>query len=257
MKHIASSCRAITTLLVLIILLACLTISASAAAPFTLVNSGGTATGTFTVTDFKLSQASGTAFASPTDTLNQWDSLKVEMAFTLSESGFPEDSTTVIKLPDDLDFGTLTAYGILEFNLIVDGSTTVPPDIFAQAVVNPTAKTITLTYTDYPNDKANVRGQLSFWIMASELLDSDATEITFNNSFFNSGIVIGYEYAPENAQEVCNKWGNVLWDSDSKSDGYGQYYLAYGMRLNISGELAFNKIEDIITLPTEYKNCRY
>ena len=233
-------------------------LTASAADSWVLTPGGAsTATGIFTVTKFDVLWSDGTAISS-THKIDQWDALKVEMEFKLSDTGFPENSVTVIELPDDLEFGEPMGSGSLSFDLNVEGSS--PAKVFAKAVVNLTAKTITLTYTDYPSKNANVRGKLNFWVSADLAATVATTTISFENKSFigSGGITIGYERIGENPAEVVAKWGSVLLDTSSDPLGskYGQYYINYGMRLNAAETLNISSITDNLgTFPLAYKDA--
>ena len=227
--------------------LSLLPIAANAADSWVLTpGTGSTATGTFTVTGFSIYYDDGDPLVSG-DTINQRDYLNVELTFALTPTGFPKDSTTVIKLPDDLMFGTPMKAGSLNFPLNVVGTTT--GEVFANAAVDITARTITLTYTDYPTGKVNIVGTLNFWVMASDTITDTAKEITFNNSFTGSGITIDFVRDADSSDEVVYKWGEVLLDTDSPK--HGQYYVNFGMRLNVSGKLDIKTISDTLTLPTD------
>lgn len=62
-----------------------------------------------------------------------------------------EGDTTVVSIPDVLTFGTIDDFEVM------DG-----PNVVANAKFDITAKTLTLTYTDYPQTKSDINGTFKF-----------------------------------------------------------------------------------------------
>ena len=221
--------RATVLLLIVVMLCTALPMVGYAASDLTIVNSSGDPDD-FIVTKFKVNNNENY----PGGTMTQWTVLEIDMEFELPDGGVPENSTTIITLPDGLKFhSSITA---APFNLSVDGD---PSKTFASAVADLTNKTITLTYTDYSSGKNDIEGQLRFSIMAGFEISITSETITITHPVTNEPINLVYNRTPFNNSLKADKYGSVSYDETGDF-----YYITYTLRLNPSGEFDFDKITD-------------
>lgn len=84
-----------------------------------------------------------------------WDQrFRLDAAFTLPDDRVRAGDTTVIALPDELAFYYTTGFPIADAS----------GNIVANGVIDGPAKTLTLTYTDYPETHSNVTGDFHFYV---------------------------------------------------------------------------------------------
>ena len=90
----------------------------------------------------------------PVGDVGQWQVFRLNAEFELPDNTIHEGDTTVITLPDKLKFNQTAGFDITDD----DGN------IVAHAVINGSAKTITLTYTDYAETHSDVSGSFYFYV---------------------------------------------------------------------------------------------
>ena len=172
--------------------------------------------------------------------VDQWSDLEFTLSFTLKDGAFSGGDIVVITLPDLLEFtahhqqaNTLS----VEFPLFVNGTT----EEFAEAQIDVSNKTITLTFANYINGKSGLSGNLKFWLeldesktdnqkLTEEKKENLEFTITTSGGSFPSPVIpdIGYEFVPTNAYEDLDKWGIVYYDEVGD-----YYYIDYGVAVNM------------------------
>ena len=75
------------------------------------------------------------------------------MDFELPDNTVHQGDTTVISLPAQLKFSDNSGFPVKDAS----------GNVVANAVINESAKTVTLTYTDYPQNHSGVKGKLFFF----------------------------------------------------------------------------------------------
>lgn len=82
-----------------------------------------------------------------------WETFQVHVKFSLPNNTVNEGDTTTITLPETLRFPEWTDFEVKDSK----------DKVVAHAKINPTTKTITLTYTKYPSEHSDVLGELFFY----------------------------------------------------------------------------------------------
>lgn len=103
------------------------------------------------ITNIEMQKRDG---STPLGTVEQWQVFRLYAEFELPDYQVKEGDTTTITLPDELRFNQT-----LEFDLETDNG-----DVVAHAVIDEDAKTITLTYTQFPQTHSEVRGSFYFYV---------------------------------------------------------------------------------------------
>jgi len=170
--------------------------------------------------------------------INQWVSLKVVLEFALEDYMFGSDPgytpDVVIQLPDELEFTDHHRPenpATIAFPIEDDDG-----NLIANAAIDVAAKTITLTFTDYPQTKADVIGELSFWVRVDE--NEDQVSETKHYVIEIGGEPydfppLEYVYVGENPEEKMNKWGTVVFHEDPENPENSYFTIVYGMRVNM------------------------
>ncbi|MGX7069708.1 Ig-like domain-containing protein, partial [Gemella bergeri] len=127
---------------------------------------------TFNVTDLNGKPLSGE--------VEKWQNFKVTGTFELPNNVVRKGDTTTIKLPEQLTFGG----GSLNFS-IKDSKN----NVVANALINPNTKTITLTYTDYPEKYSDVKGEFYFYARVDESRIKQEIDIDLNFTINNKVII--------------------------------------------------------------------
>ncbi|MFQ6174835.1 Spy0128 family protein [Streptococcus anginosus] len=89
----------------------------------------------------------------PKKGVQMWETFQVHVKFSLPNNTVNEGDTTTITLPETLRFPEWTDFEIKDSK----------DKVVAHAKINPTTKTITLTYTKYPSEHSDVLGELFFY----------------------------------------------------------------------------------------------
>ena len=89
----------------------------------------------------------------PPKGVQMWETFQVHVKFSLPNNTFNEGDTTTITLPETLRFPEWTDFEVKDSK----------DKVVAHAKINPTTKTITLTYTKYPSEHSDVLGELFFY----------------------------------------------------------------------------------------------
>ena len=166
-----------------------------------------------------------------TDPLGVWESFQVEANFVLPNGRVKEGDQTVIQLGDDFKVFETDTIDLLDPS----------GQKVATATVDDQRKTITVTYTDYPERMANVTGKLRFFarvdhqvVKGQKTLDFTLTvdkKVISGGKIDYKGVNPG-EYPP--TPEVFSKWG---WtNSDDKLK------LTYTLNIN-QGHTALHNID--------------
>ncbi|WP_342991057.1 Spy0128 family protein [Streptococcus anginosus] len=89
----------------------------------------------------------------PPKGVQMWETFQVHVKFSLPNNTVNEGDTTTITLPETLRFPEWTDFEVKDSK----------DKVVAHAKINPTTKTITLTYTKYPSEHSDVLGELFFY----------------------------------------------------------------------------------------------
>lgn len=180
------------------------------------------------VSSVTISKSTGGAI---TDPLGVWESFQVEANFVLPNGRVKAGDQTVIQLGDDFKVFETDTIDLLDPS----------GQKVATATVDDQRKTITVTYTDYPERMANVTGRLRFFarvdhqvVKGQKTLDFTLTvdkKVISGGEIDYKGVNPG-EYPP--TPEVFSKWG---WtNSDDKLK------LTYTLNIN-QGHTALHNID--------------
>ena len=180
------------------------------------------------VSSVTISKSTGGAITEP---LGVWESFQVEANFVLPNGRVKEGDQTVIQLGDDFKVFETDTIDLLDPS----------GQKVATATVDDQRKTITVTYTDYPERMANVTGKLRFFarvdhqvVKGQKTLDFTLTvdkKVISGGKIDYKGVNPG-EYPP--TPEVFSKWG---WtNSDDKLK------LTYTLNIN-QGHTALHNID--------------
>ena len=90
----------------------------------------------------------------PVGDVGEWQVFRLKADFELPNDTVHAGDTTVITLPDKLKFNQTASFEIKDS----DGN------VVANAVIDGGAKTITLTYTDYPENHSDISGNFFFYV---------------------------------------------------------------------------------------------
>ncbi|AXI27395.1 collagen-binding protein [Gemella sp. ND 6198] len=146
----------------------------------------------------------------PNNTVEMWRTFRVYAEFSLPNNKVKKDDTTTIKLPEQLTFGG----SAIKFEVKdADGN------LVANAVIDPNTKTITLTYTDYPEKHSDVKGELFFYARVDETRVKEEKNIdlkfTISNDVTISAGTLHYKGPNPKYHSIIEKVG---WqDKDNKS----------------------------------------
>ena len=180
------------------------------------------------VSSVTISKSTGGAI---TDPLGVWESFQVEANFVLPNGRVKAGDQTVIQLGEDFKVFETDTIDLLDPS----------GQKVATATVDDQRKTITVTYTDYPERMANVTGKLRFFARVDHQVVKGQKKLNFTLTVDKkviSGGEIDYkgvnpgEYPP--TPEVFSKWG---WtNSDDKLK------LTYTLNIN-QGHTALHNID--------------
>lgn len=130
------------------------------------------------ITNIRLEDESGGAIYN----IKQWQAMKVIMAFKLLDNEIHEGDTTTITLPKELLFVDVP----IKFDVKDSNG-----KVVAIAKVDHNKKTITLTYTDYPQSHSGVTGALFFYSRIDHEKEKKTITLDFKvgNEIINGGSV--------------------------------------------------------------------
>ena len=137
------------------------------------------------------------------DIVVKWERIKIQMDFELPDNTVHQGDTTVISLPAQLKFGDNSGFPVKDAS----------GNVVANAVINESAKTVTLTYTDYPQNHSGVKGKLFFFarINHEEYDNEQDIPITINvGSTVIPGPTVHFEGVPDKEPKTFDK-GSWKW----------------------------------------------
>ena len=180
------------------------------------------------VTSVNISKSTGGAI---TDPLGVWESFQVEANFVLPNGRVKKGDQTVIQLGDDFKVFETDTIDLLDPS----------GQKVATATVDDQRKVITVTYTDYPERMANVKGKLRFFARVDHQVVKGQKTLEFKLKIDKDVISGGnIDYKGVNpgenppTPEVFSKWG---WtNSDDKLK------LTYTLNIN-QGHTALHNID--------------
>ena len=154
----------------------------------------------------------------PVETVSQWQVFMLRAYFSLPDDQVKEGDTTVVKLPDELRFYTEVPFDIKDD----DGN------LVAKAVVDGEAKTITLTYTDYPEKHSGVSGKFNFFVRIDRNVVTEETEIPLVFDVSGKTVIAGsvhYEGPKDPTPRIISKSGAQVKSEDPR-------HLRYVLKIN-------------------------
>lgn len=90
----------------------------------------------------------------PVGDVGEWQVFRLKADFELPNDTVHAGDTTVITLPDKLKFNQTASFEIKDSE----------GNVVANAVIDGAAKTVTLTYTDYPENHSDISGNFFFYV---------------------------------------------------------------------------------------------
>ncbi|MGX7069644.1 Cna B-type domain-containing protein, partial [Gemella bergeri] len=145
----------------------------------------------------------------PKDGVKMWETFKVNAKFALKDNKVHKGDTSTIKLPDELAFSTTIDFEVKD----ADGN------LVANAVIDSATKTITLTYTDYPEKHSGVKGELFFYSRVDETKVKQEKDInlkfTISNDVTISAGTLHYKGPNKKVDTTVDKTG--VQDAKDKS----------------------------------------
>ena len=170
------------------------------------------------ITNIRLEDESGGAIYN----IKQWQAMKVIMAFKLLDNEIHEGDTTTITLPKELLFVDVP----IKFDVKDSNG-----KVVAIAKVDHNKKTITLTYTDYPQSHSGVTGALFFYSRIDHEKEKEKKTITLDfkvgNEIINGGSVEWEGPGQANGQFM----EKASWKSSTNNNG-----ISYGVFINRKGQ---------------------
>lgn len=106
----------------------------------------------------------------PAEDIEQWQVFRINAEFALPDNKVKAGDTTTITLPEKLRFSQTHDFVITDEN----------GNVVANAAVNGEDKTITLTYTDYPETHSGVKGNFKFYVRIERSLVDGEEDIPLN-----------------------------------------------------------------------------
>lgn len=163
------------------------------------------------ITEMSVSSETG----GPIGTISKWQKFRVNAKFALPDNQVHANDTTVIKLPDTLQFSSMSATFELrdsENNLV------------ANAAVSEADKTVTLTYTDYVDSHSGITGEFFFYARVDHAYMQNPGTVTAD-FIVNGGVIHGgsfeFEGVPDPTPFKIHKAG---WQSPANPDPTVLYY---------------------------------
>lgn len=163
------------------------------------------------ITEMSVSSETG----GPIGTISKWQKFRVNAKFALPDNQVHANDTTVIKLPDTLQFSSMSATFELrdsENNLV------------ANAAVSEADKTVTLTYTDYVDSHSGITGEFFFYARVDHAYMQNPGTVTAD-FVVNGGVIHGgsfeFEGVPDPTPFKIHKAG---WQSPANPDPTVLYY---------------------------------
>lgn len=131
--------------------------------------------------------------------VTQYTDLRVEMEFELPNNQVFGGDITVIKIPNELRFVQLAGFEVL------DGT----GNLIANATIQGADRTVTLIYTDYVEQKSDIKGKLNFTLRvdASTAVNNETVEIVFDIFGVTiPGIEVNYQFKGDSPNELFSKY---------------------------------------------------
>ena len=155
-------------------------------------------------------------------TIGQWQTFRISADFALPDGKVREGDTTTVKLPEKLRFDQTVPFQVKDS----------AGNVVANAVVNGPGKTLTLTYTDYPEKHSGVTGNFFFYVRMDRSVVDGETDIpldfVINNEVISAGSVHFNGY-PTPA-------GTILGKSGTQESGVSGSQAWFNVNVNIKGE---------------------
>ena len=194
------------------------------------------------ITEMHLTTNSGEQLTNGVDI---WQTFRVYAKFALPDNQAHAGDTTVIHLPNEFTFGNSSAIELKDEN----GA------LVANGVLDSNAKTITLTYTDYVEQKSSVRGEFFFYSRIDHEVVTEERDIPATFTVGNNRIPAGsihYNGPPKKYEALLENMGNYknvsvtdkLGDTNAKivQDSVRVYKVSW--RWN-NGDWARDSTEDV------------
>ena len=159
------------------------------------------------ITEMHLTTNSGEQLTNGVDI---WQTFRVYAKFALPDNQAHAGDTTVIHLPNEFTFGNSSAIELKDEN----GA------LVANGVLDSNAKTITLTYTDYVEQKSSVRGEFFFYSRIDHEVVTEERDIPATFTVGNNRIPAGsihYNGPPKKYESLLEK-SAFQWDADAKNE---------------------------------------
>ena len=159
------------------------------------------------ITEMHLTTNSGKQLTNGVDI---WQTFRVYAKFALPDNQAHAGDTTVIHLPNEFTFGNSSAIELKDEN----GA------LVANGVLDSNAKTITLTYTDYVEQKSSVRGEFFFYSRIDHEVVTEERDIPATFTVGNNRIPAGsihYNGPPKKYESLLEK-SAFQWDADAKNE---------------------------------------
>ena len=173
----------------------------------------------------------------------QWTPFRLDVKFEIDPAAAETGETVVVKLPDNLVFND----GIAMDFPICDETQTEPYPVVANAHINLSAKTVTLTYTGYVDDGtivSKISGYFYFYVLIDSSEAAESEMITFGLTIDSKPTTptntLGIEFTPgkDDPDEVLGKWGDKYFNEVQPN----LPYIRYVLRVNMSATTLKNAV---------------
>ncbi|MDT2658190.1 Ig-like domain-containing protein, partial [Enterococcus hulanensis] len=147
------------------------------------------------------------------DSLGAWDSFRIYGDFKIPNNQVKQGDTTTLTLPDKITF-----YNTENFDLLDTKG-----NIVAHAVIDPSDKTIVITYTDYVEKNSDVSGSFYFYARVDTTTVKEKENIDINIDVDGKPIYAGrvdYTGPSEKNEDPLLKYGWIDKDDPTKIGYY-------------------------------------
>jgi len=149
------------------------------------------------------------------NTLGAWDSFRIYGDFIVPNNQVKAGDTTTIQLPDKITFYTTENFEVKDSG----------ENIVAHAVIDPSTKTVVLTYTDFVEKNSDISGSFYFYARVDTTVVKEKEKITVEIGVDGKTIIAGdieYDGPSEKNDDPLLKYGWM--DKDDPHSVW--YYLA-------------------------------